>query len=106
MRSWITILLKNFVPDRPIRYVDRPALYSNCPAPYVDSLNGLSRACAVHGGSCACLGNSFLKMGPAAAGPDGSRSRANGPDMCGSVNLSPMCVGGYGCPGYVSIGIP
>jgi hypothetical protein len=32
------------------------------------------------GGSDAYLGNS-LKIGPAIAGPDGPRSRADGPDM-------------------------
>jgi hypothetical protein len=61
--------------------------------------------CVVYGGSGACLGNS-LKMGPVAAGPNGPRSRADDPDMRRSANLSSMCVGGCGCPGYVSIGIP
>jgi hypothetical protein len=52
------------------------------------------------------LDNSLLKMGSAAAGPDGPRSRADGPDMRRSANLSPMCVGGCCCPRYMSIGIP
>jgi hypothetical protein len=49
----------------------------------------------------ACLDNS-LKMGPAVAGPDGPRSRADYPGMCRSTDLLPIC----GCSGYVSIGIP
>jgi hypothetical protein len=84
---------------------DRSALYSNCPTPYTDGPNGLSRFCTVRGGLGVGFGNSFLKTGPAAAGLDGPRSRANGSDMRRLANLSPMCVGGYGCPGYVSISI-
>jgi hypothetical protein len=80
-------------------------LYLDCPAPYANGSNGLSRVCAVRGGSGAGLCNSFLKMGPAAAGPDGPRSRADGPNMRRSTNLSSMCVGGCGCSGYASIGI-
>jgi hypothetical protein len=78
--------------DRPVKYADRPTLYSDCLALYVDSLNGLSRVCTVCGGLGAGLGNSLLKMGSDAAGPDGPRSRADGPDMHRSANLSPMCV--------------
>jgi hypothetical protein len=60
----------------------------------------------VCGGLGVGLGNSLLKMGPVAAGQDGPRSCADGPDMRRSANLSPMCVGGYCCLGYMSIGIP
>jgi hypothetical protein len=108
------------VPDRPVKYADRPApcadcptmwsdrstLYLDCLASYVDGPNGLSRVCTVCGGLGADLGNSLLKMGSAAAGPDGQRSRADGPDMRRSANLSPMCVGGCCCPRYMFIGIP
>jgi hypothetical protein len=108
------------MPDHPVKYADRPvtcadcpamwpdrlALYSDCLAPYVDGSNGLSRVCTVCGGLGAGLGNSLLKMGSAAAGPDGPRSRADGPDMRRSTNLLPMCVGGCCCPGYMSIGLP
>jgi hypothetical protein len=108
------------VPDRPVKYADRPApcadcpamwpdrptLYSDCLAPYADGPNGLSRVCTTCGGLGAGLGNSLLKMGSVAAGPDGPRPRTDGPDMCRSANLSPMCVGGCRCPGYMSIGIP
>jgi hypothetical protein len=108
------------VPDRPVKYADRPvtcagcpamcpdrlALYSDCLAPYTDGPNGLSRVCMVCGSLGAVLGNSLLKMGPVAAGPDGPRSRADSPDMRRSANLSLMCVGGCCCPGYMSIGIP
>jgi hypothetical protein len=59
----------------------------------------------VRGCSGACLGNS-VKMGPAVVGSDDPRSRADGPDMCRSANLLLMCVGGCGCSGYVSSGIP
>jgi hypothetical protein len=107
MRSWISILFKkNYVPDRLVKYADHsvtcadcpamwpdcPTLYSNYLAPYADGLNGLSRVCTVCGGLGAGLGNSLLKMGPVAAGPDVPRSRADGPDMRRSANLSPMCV--------------
>jgi hypothetical protein len=85
---------------------DRPALYSHCLAPYADDLNGLSRVCTVCGGLGAGLGNLLLKMGPVAAGLDDPRSHADGPDMHRSTNLSPMCVGGCCCLGYMSIGIP
>jgi hypothetical protein len=81
-------------------------LYSNCLAPYTDDLNGLSRVCTVCGGLGAGLGNSLLKMGPVAADPDGPRSHVDGSDMHISINLSPMCVGGCCCSGYMSIGIP
>jgi hypothetical protein len=87
--------------DRPVKYADRPApcvdypgmwpdrptLYSDCLAPYVDSSNGLSRVCTVCGGLGAGLGNSLLKIGSAAAGSDGPRSRANGSDMHRLANL-------------------
>jgi hypothetical protein len=85
---------------------DRPTLYSNYLASYADGPNGLSRVCTVCGGLGASLGDSLLKMGSAAAGPDGPRSRADGPDMCILANLSPMCMGGCCCPRYMSIGIP
>jgi hypothetical protein len=78
---------------------DRPTLYSDYLASYADGLNGLSRVCTVCGGLGAELGNLLLKMGSAAAGPDGPCSRADGPDMRKSSNLSPMCVGGCCCPG-------
>ena len=111
---------KNSMSDRSVKYAnrptpcvdclamwpDRPTLYSDCLASYADSPNGLSRVCTVCGGLGAGLGNSLLKMGSTAAGPDGPRSRADGPDMRRSTNLSPMCVGGYCCPRYMSIGIP
>jgi hypothetical protein len=92
--------------DYPTMWQNRPMLYLDCPTPYADGPNGFSRVCTIGGGSGAGLGNSFLKMGPAAVGPDDPRSRADGPDMRRSANLSPMCVGGCGCPGYVSIIIP
>jgi hypothetical protein len=84
---------------------DRPTLYSDCMAPYADGLNGLSRVCTACGGLGAGLGISLLKMGSAAADPDGPRPRADGPDMRRSANLSPMCVGGCRCLGYMSIDI-
>jgi hypothetical protein len=58
---------------------DRPLLYA-------DGAARSFRVCAVRGCSGACLGNS-VKMGPAVAGPNGPRSRADGPDMCRSANL-------------------
>ena len=46
-------------------------MYLDCPALYADGPNGSFRVCAVGGGSGADLGNSFLKIGHAAAGLDG-----------------------------------
>jgi hypothetical protein len=94
------------VSDRPVKYANRPTLYSDCLVSYADGSNGLSRVCTVCGGLGAGLGNSLLKMGSAAAGPDGPHSCAGGPDMRKLANLSSMCVGGYCCLGYMSIGIP
>jgi hypothetical protein len=88
------------VPDRPVKYADRlalcadcpamwpdrPTLYSDCLAPYIDGLNGLSRVCTACGGLGVGLSNSLLKMGSAAASPDGPRSRADGPEMRRSAN--------------------
>jgi hypothetical protein len=105
--------------DRPVRYAncvvvcadylaiwpDRPVLYSNYPALYPDGPNGSFKVCTVRGSSGAGLSNSFLKTGPTTAGLDDPRSRVDGPDMCRSTDLPPICVGGCGCPGYVSIGI-
>jgi hypothetical protein len=110
---------KNSVPDRPVKYADRPTpcvdcpamwsdhptLYSDCLASYADDSNELSRVCMVCGGLGANLGNSILTMGSAVAGADGPRSCADGPDMRRSANLSPMCVGGCCCPRYMSISI-
>jgi hypothetical protein len=96
----------NSAPDYPVRYADRPITYSDCPVLYADGLNGSLRVCAVRGGSSADLGNSLLKTGPAVAGPDGPRSCVDGLAMSRSVGLLLICIGGYGCPGYVSIGIP
>jgi hypothetical protein len=96
---------KNSVPDRPVKYADRSTLYSDCLVSYADGPNELSRVCTVYGGLGAGLGNSLLKMGSAAAGLDGPRSRADGPDMRRSANLSPMCMGGCCCPRYMFIGI-
>jgi hypothetical protein len=92
--------------DCPGMWPDRPTLYSDWLVPYADSLNGLSWVCTVCGGLGAGLGISLLKMGPVAADPDGPLSRADGPDMRRSANLSPMCVRGCCCLGYMSIGIP
>jgi hypothetical protein len=94
------------MPDRPVKYVDHPTLYLDCLASYANGLNGLSRVCTVCGGLGAGLGNSLLKMGSTAAGMDGPRSRADGPDTRRSANLSPMCVGGCCCSRYMSISIP
>jgi hypothetical protein len=81
-------------------------MYSDCPALYADGPNGSFWVCAVRGGSSADLSNSLLKTGHAATGPDGPCSRSDGPAMCTSTGLPPICVGGCCCPRYVSIGIP
>ena len=96
------------MPDRLVRYVDRSAVCTNCPAIwsdrpvlysdylalYADGLNGSFRVCTVHGDSGAGLDSSFLKTGPVVAGPDGPRSRADGLDMRRSTDLLLICVGG------------
>jgi hypothetical protein len=86
--------LSGHVPRPSVIYADRPSLYADGPT-------GWFRFCVICGGSGACLGNS-LKMSPAVAGPDGPRSRADGPGICISIDLLPIC----GCSGYASIGIP
>jgi hypothetical protein len=77
-----------------VSFSDCPTLFSDCLASYADGPNGLSRVCTLCGGLGVGLGNSLLKMGSGAVGSDGPRSRADGPDMRRSTNLSPMCVGG------------
>ena len=51
------------------------------------------------------LGNSVRKTRLTTAGPDGPHSGADGPAVRRSVDLPPICAGGYDCPGYVSIDI-
>jgi hypothetical protein len=92
--------------DYPAIWPDRPVIYSNCQMLYTDGPNGLFRVRAVRGGSGVGLNNSFLKTGLVATGPDGLCSRADGPVVRRSAYLPPICVGGRGCPGYVSIDIP
>jgi hypothetical protein len=92
--------------DRLAAWPDRLVLYSDYPVLQADGPNGSFRVCAVRGGSGAGLGNSFLKIGPTAASPDGLRSCADGPVRHISANLPPIWVRGFGYPGYVSIGIP
>jgi hypothetical protein len=45
-------------------------------------------------------------MGLVTAGLDGPHSGMDSPVVHGSVDLPSISVGGCGCPGYVSIGIP
>jgi hypothetical protein len=92
--------------DYPVMWLDRPGLYLDCPVLYADGPNWSFRVCAVRGGSGLGLDNSFLKIGPAVAGPDGPRSRADGSDMRRSAILPLICIGGCGCLGYVSTVIP
>jgi hypothetical protein len=81
-------------------------MYSDCSALFADGPNCLFGICTDRGGSSAGLGNSVLKMGPTVVGPDGLRSRGDGPVVRRSADLPLICIGGYGCPGYVSINIP
>jgi hypothetical protein len=106
-------------PVRPVKYVecsaacadcptacpDRPVMYSDFPALCVDCLNCSFRVCVGRGGSGVSLSNSILKTGPTVVGPDGPRSRVDGPAVRRSAGLPPICVGGCGCPGLVSIDI-
>jgi hypothetical protein len=92
--------------DYPAIWPDRPVMYSDCPALYADGSNGLFRVFIVRGGSGAGLGNLFLKTRPVVAGANSPCSRVDGPDMRRPADLPPICVGGCGCSGYVSIGIP
>jgi hypothetical protein len=85
--------------DCPVRYADRRvvcvdclSIGPDCPAVYADGPNGLFRICAVRGGLGAGLGSSFLKTGPAAAGPDGPHSCADSPVMHRSVDLPLICI--------------
>jgi hypothetical protein len=92
--------------DRPVKYADRPAVCRNCPTAWPDCPLMYSncpccsfRVFTGHGGLGVGLGNSVLKTGSAAVDPDG-------PTVRRSVGLPPICIGGCGCPGYVSISIP
>jgi hypothetical protein len=89
-----------------IRYADRPVMYSNGLVQYTDDSNGSFRVCVVHGGSGAGLGNSVLKTKSAIAGPESPGPQTGSPVVRRSVVLPPVCIGGYGCPGYVSVSIP
>jgi hypothetical protein len=89
-----------------IIWSDHLVLYSDCPTLHADGPNGPFSVCTVHGGSSAGLDNSFLKTGPDTAGLGGLYSCADGPVVWRSTNLSPICIRGCGCPGYVSIDIP
>jgi hypothetical protein len=69
----------------------------------VDGSNCSFKVCVERGDSGADLDTLILKMGPATIG---LRPRADGLTMHRSADLPSICVGCYGCPGYVSIGIP
>jgi hypothetical protein len=58
------------------------------------------------GGSGIDFDNLVRKTGPSVTGPDGPHSRRDDPAVRRSVDVPPICAGGCGCPGYVSIGIP
>jgi hypothetical protein len=72
----------------------------------VDDLKWSDRVCARCGGSGTNFGNSVQKMRPAATDLDCLPSCADGPVVRRSVDLPSICVGDYGCLGYVFIGIP
>jgi hypothetical protein len=92
--------------DRLVKYAEHPVMYLDCSALFTDGSNCSFRVCVGRGGSCAGLGNSVLKMGPAAIGPYSLRLCLDGLAMHRSVGLFLICVGGCVCPGYVSIWIP
>jgi hypothetical protein len=106
--------------DRPVTYVNYPTMCVDCPAAWpdcsvmyldcptlcTDGPNCSFRVCVGRGGSGVDLGYLILKTRPDVVGPDGPRSRADGPTVRISVGLPPMCVGACGCPRYLSIGIP
>jgi hypothetical protein len=91
--------------DRPVKYTNRLVMYSDCPTLCANDPNCSFRVCEGRGGSDKDLGNLVLKMGPAIVGLDGPRSHVDGPTMRRSTGLPPICIGGCGCPGYVSIAI-
>jgi hypothetical protein len=92
--------------DCPAAWMDSLVMYLNCSTLFVDGPNCLFGICADRDGSGAGLGNSVLQTGPTVVGPDGSRSRGDGPTMCRLADLPLICIGGCGCPSYVSIDIP
>jgi hypothetical protein len=65
--------------DRTVKYADRPAACADCLTLCAEGPNCSFRVCAGRGGLDADFGISVLKTGPTAAGPDGPRSRADGP---------------------------
>jgi hypothetical protein len=90
----------------PAAWTDRLIIYSDCLALCTDGPNCSFRICAEHGGSDADLDNSVLKTGPTTVGLDSPRSRVDGPVVRRLAVLPSICIGGCGCPGYVSIDIP
>jgi hypothetical protein len=63
------------------------------------------RVCVEYDGPGTDFGGSVRKMRPAVAGPNGPRSCADGPAVHRSVDLPPIFAEGYGCSGYVFIGV-
>jgi hypothetical protein len=92
--------------DSPAAWPDHPVIYLECLALCADGPNYSFRACTGRGGSGTNLDNSVLKTGSAAVGTDGPCSCADGVIMRRSAGLPPMCAGGCGCTGHVSISIP
>jgi hypothetical protein len=73
--------------DRPVKYVDRPASCADCLTLCADGPNCSFRVCAGRDGSGVDFSISALKTIPAAAGPDGPCSRADGPAVHKSTSF-------------------
>jgi hypothetical protein len=84
--------------DRPLMFLDDLALCADGP-------NWSNRVHAECGGSATDFGNLIWKTGPTTANPDCLPPYMDGPIVHRSVNFTPMCTGGCGFLGYVSISI-
>jgi hypothetical protein len=64
------------------------------------------RVCVEYDSSGTDFSGLVRKRSPALAGPDSPRSCADDPAVRRSVDLPSIFAEGYGCSGYVFIGIP
>jgi hypothetical protein len=88
-------------------YVARPSVdVFVLPTLCVDGLKWSDRVCAGCGGSGTNFGNLVRKMRLSATDPDCLPSCADDLVVRRSVDLPSICIGDYGCLGYVFIGIP
>jgi hypothetical protein len=72
-------------------------MYLDSPAICADGLKEFVRFCVKCGSPSADFCNLVRKTGSTTAGPDGPHSGVDGPVVRRSVDLPPICAGGYDC---------